>query len=193
MNTPGGKSEKPERYQERELKFPVKGLESVRERLSELEAERRAPTSFEDNWVLDREGELLAEGCVLRLRSDSHGAHITFKGPGTFDGTTKVRKEVEIGVDNVETARALLEALGYSVARRYQKKREEWRLGSVVVALDHTPIGDYVEFEGEKAETVAKRCGFDVAQSEARSYLQLYADWLQTHPDAPPEMVFAGE
>lgn len=180
-------------YQERELKFPVEGLEGVRERLAELGAERAAPTAFEDNWVFDRDGELVARGCVLRVRSDGHGARVTFKGPRHFDGAAKVRTEIEIGVDKLEATRALLEALSYKVERRYQKKREEWRLGSVIVALDHTPIGDYVEFEGDKAETVAKRCGFDISKAEPRSYLQLYADWLRTHPEAPPEMVFAGE
>jgi predicted adenylyl cyclase CyaB len=178
------------KFQERELKFPVEGLESLRERLLELEAERAAPTAFEDNWVFDRQGELYERGCVLRVRSDGHGARVTFKGPRSFDGATKVRTEIEIGVDRLDATQALLEALGYKVERRYQKKREEWRLGGVLVALDRTPIGDYVEFEGEKAETVAKRCGFDVAQAEPRSYLQLYADWLRTHPEAPPEMVF---
>jgi predicted adenylyl cyclase CyaB len=179
------------KFQERELKFPVEGLESVRERLAELEAERLGPTAFEDNWVFDRDGELLERGCVLRVRSDGHGARVTYKGPRSFDGNTKVRTEIEIGVDRLEATQALLQALGYTVERRYQKKREEWRLGGVLVALDHTPIGDYIEFEGDKAETVAKRCGFDGSKAEPRSYLQLYADWLRDHPDGPPEMVFA--
>jgi adenylate cyclase class 2 len=110
-----------------------------------------------------------------------------------FEGPVKVRRETEITVSEPDAARSLLEALGYSVARRYQKKREEWRLGGVDIALDHTPIGDYVEFEGEKAEVVARRCGFDASKVEMRSYLRLYADHLKTNPAAPPEMVFLEE
>ena len=49
---------------------------------------------------------------------------------------------------------------------------------------------DFAEFEGDGAETVAKRCGFDPAKSERRSYLRLYQDYLKQHPDAPPEMTF---
>jgi hypothetical protein len=60
----------------------------------------------------------------------------------------------------------------------------------VTIALDHTPIGDFAEFEGDGAETVAKRCGFDPDKAERRSYLRLYQDHLKKHPDSPPEMVF---
>ena len=47
--------------------------------------------------------------------------------------------------------RDLLVRLGYRVVRRYEKVREEWQLGATMVALDHTPIGDFVEFEGDDA------------------------------------------
>lgn len=176
---------------EREIKFPGVELEKLRERLAELEAERVGPGSFEDNWILDREdGGLLEAGKVLRLRSDSGRARLTFKGPMSIEGNLKVREEREVEVQNADEARALLENLGFVVVRRYQKIREEWQLGGVTVALDHTPIGDFAEFEGDKAEIVAKRCGFDPEKAERRSYLRLYEDYLKEHPDAPPEMVF---
>ena len=53
-----------------------------------------------------------------------------------------------------------------------------------------TPIGDFVEFEGDKAEAVAKRCGFDPATAVRKSYLMLYEDYVAEHPGAPPDMVF---
>ncbi len=115
---------------------------------------------------------------------------MTFKGPSSFDGRTRVRTENEIKVDDADQTRTILGALGFVVVRRYQKYREEWRLGSVLVALDHTPIGDFAEFEGEGCERVAGRCGFDPEQAERRNYLRLYTDYLKEHPDAPPEMVF---
>jgi adenylate cyclase class 2 len=179
--------------EERELKFPVDDLERVRQRLLEIEAERLGPPSFEDNWVFDRGNELLRDGCVLRLRTDGQGARVTFKGPRRFEGAVKVRREIEISVNDLGEARALLEALGYAVVQRYQKKREEWHLGSVAVSLDRTPIGDFVEFEGGKADVVARRVGFDLKKVEQRSYLRLYADHRQEHPEAPPEMTFPEE
>jgi predicted adenylyl cyclase CyaB len=176
---------------EREIKFPGVELEKLRERLSELEAERVGPAAFEDNWILDREdGLLLSTGKILRLRTDGGRARLTFKGPMRLEGNLKVREEREIEVQSADEARALLENLGFQVVRRYQKMREEWHLGGVTVALDHTPIGDFAEFEGDKAEVVAKRCGFDPERAERRSYLRLYEEYLKEHPDAPPEMVF---
>lgn len=175
---------------EREIKFPGVDLNQLRERLVELEAERKGPAAFEDNWILDRGGELIKDGKILRLRTDGGKARLTFKGPMRLEGNVKIRQEFEIEVEGAEDTRSLLENLGFAVVRRYQKMREEWQLGSVTIALDHTPIGDFAEFEGDRAEVVAKRCGFDPEQAERRSYLRLYEDYLKKHPDAPPEMVF---
>jgi len=175
---------------EREIKFPEVELDKLRERLTELEAERLGPAAFEDNWILDRKDELMSSGRILRLRTDGQRARLTFKGPLRLEGNMKVREEREVVIENADEARALFENLGYGVVRRYQKMREEWQLGGVTIALDHTPIGDFAEFEGDGAETVARRCGFDAGKGEARSYLRLYEDYLKEHPDAPPEMVF---
>ncbi len=175
---------------EREIKFPGVELDQLRGRLAELEAERVGPASFEDNWILDRREELLSSGRILRLRTDGQRARLTFKGPLRMEGNMKVREEREVEIESADEARALFENLGYAVVRRYQKMREEWQLGGVTIALDHTPIGDFAEFEGDGAETVAKRCGLDPEKGEKRSYLRLYEDYLKEHPDAPPEMVF---
>lgn len=175
---------------ERELKFGDADLSALVERLQELGAERVAASSLEDNLIFDRDGALRGEDKLLRLRSDRNGARLTFKGPTTFEETTKVRLERETEIADAEAAREILEQLGYNASRRYQKMREEWHLGGVTVSLDHTPIGDYVEFEGRGAEKVASRCGYDPADAERRTYLRLYEDYLKDHPDAPPEMVF---
>jgi len=175
---------------EREIKFPGVELDRLRDRLRELEAERVGPTAFEDNWILDRDGELLSSGRILRLRTDSQRSRLTFKGPLRIEGNLKVREEREVEIESADEARALFENLGYGVVRRYQKMREEWQLGGVTIALDHTPIGDFAEFEGDGAETVARRCGLDPEKGERRSYLRLYEEYLKEHPDAPPEMVF---
>jgi adenylate cyclase, class 2 len=175
---------------EREIKFPGVELDRLRERLSELEAERLRPAAFEDNWILDRKEELLSKGRILRLRTDGQRARLTFKGPMRIEGNMKVRVEREIEVGDADEARLLFENLGYGVVRRYQKMREEWQLGGVTIALDHTPIGDFAEFEGDGAEIVARRCGLDPEKGERRSYLRLYEEYLKEHPEAPPEMVF---
>lgn len=175
---------------EQEIKFGGVELEQLRERLAELEAERVGAGSFEDNLILDKDGELEGKKCILRLRTDGHGATVTYKGPARFEGRLKIREEHETKIANAGEAKALFKALGYEPVRRYQKVREEWHLGGVTIALDHTPIGDFAEFEGEGAETVARRCGLDLDKSERRNYLRLYEDYLKEHPEAPANMVF---
>jgi len=175
---------------EREVKFAGVELDRLRDRLLEMSAERVTASGFEENWILDRDGELEEAGHLLRLRQDGQGAWLTFKGRPEFEGRVKVRNEQETQVGDADTARALLEGLGYEVVRRYQKMRESWRLGGVTIALDHTPIGDFAEFEGDAADRVAKRCGFDSGEAERRSYLRLYDDYRKEHPEAAPDMVF---
>lgn len=175
---------------ESEMKFPVEGLGAVRERLVELEAERAAASALEENWVLDRDGELAGVDRLLRVRQDRNGARITFKGPPSFEGHLKRREERECGIDDAEEMLALLERLGFTIVHRYQKHREEWHLGGVTIALDHTPIGDFVEFEGESAEKLAVRCGLDPENAERRSYLRLYLDHLRDNPELPRDMLF---
>jgi predicted adenylyl cyclase CyaB len=179
---------------ERELKFAQVDLDALRQRLLELEAERLGPTIFEENWLVDRDGELGDRMSILRVRAEEgRGAVITFKGPTRFEGSegnVRARTELELRVENAEKALTLLEALGYTIERRYQKMREEWRLGTETICLDHTPIGDFVEFEGDRAEAVAKRCGFDISKALRKSYLMLYAEHLAANPEAPFDMVF---
>jgi len=176
--------------EEWELKFSCPSLEDLRERLREKDAERLAAANAEDNWIYDHKGKLKDSQRLLRLRIDRQGAHLTFKGAPRFEGGVKVRVEHETEVDNADQIHAILENLGYQVVHRYQKKREEWHLGGVTVALDHTPIGDFVEFEGVAADTVARRFGFDLDKSERQTYVELYESYRKKNPDAPPDMVF---
>src|SRR5919206_91875 len=98
---------------EREIKFPGVELDRLRDRLGGLETERLRPAVFEDNWILDRGEELIASGRILRLRTDGQRSRLTFKGPMRLEGNLRVREEREVGIENAEEARALLENLGF--------------------------------------------------------------------------------
>lgn len=176
--------------EERELKFRCDDMSNLRERLAEAEAERVSASTKETNWVLDRDGELERRGELLRVRSQGADARFTFKGPARFEEGTKIRSEREVGTDDHEGVIEILRALGYETSCRYEKFRETWRLGGVLVCLDHTPIGDFVEFEGDKASQVAKRFRFSPSEAEEANYLELYAVYRQEHPEAPEDMIF---
>ena len=67
-------------------------------------------------------------------------------------------------------------ALGYQPAFRYEKYREEFALPGVVIAVDDTPIGVFVEIEGDEAaiHRLATRLGFAVAEYVTASYRTLF-------------------
>ena len=192
---------------EREIKIPVAELAAVRERLVAVGAMLEAPRALERNRVYERadgSDPLLSSGRLLRLREDGAGARLTYKGVARLEAGLKIRGEREIEVDSAGAAAAFLEGLGFVVVRRYEKRRETWRLGGVLVALDETPIGCFVELEatgdrpdragsreaGAEIETAARRLGLDPARAEPRSYLALYEAWRTQHPEAPPDMAF---
>ena len=63
-------------------------------------------------------------------------------------------------------------------------------LGGELPAFDHPPMGVLGEFEGANTEFTARRCGFDPAKADLRSYQRLYEEHLERHPEAPRDMLF---
>ena len=175
---------------ERELKLAVDDMALLRQRLRACGATPLHDESFEDNLVWDRRGELRAAGELLRLRTDGRGVRLTFKGPPSYEDGVKVRTEHETAIESAARLGAILTALGFRCERRYQKYREEWQLEEVIVALDRTPMGSFVEFEGADAAAAAVRCGCDPAEALEADYLTLYDAFRRRHPAAPVDMVF---
>ena len=89
----------------------------------------------------------------------------------------KVRPEIETATDDAAKTGAILEALGYRLAFRYQKYRQEFGDVSCVVAIDETPVGVFVELEGEadRIMALAEALGFTPGQYLTTSYAGLHA------------------
>ena len=98
----------------------------------------------------DTEGGLRNAHRVLRLRQDDK-ARLTYKGPGSVEGGARLREELEFTVSDFETARKLLEALGYQVMLVYEKYRTTYALGGCEVTLDEMPYGSFAEIDGQGA------------------------------------------
>ncbi len=176
---------------ERELKFAVPEHEPVRRRVEELGGVELAPESLERNWVFDRGRELFDKSTLLRLRSDGHGARLTLKGPAHYEEGVKVREERELSLSDAREMGLILERIGFRVMVRYEKYRAEWRLDDHTITFDRTPMGLFIEVEGERSRDVSERLGLDPDSSDPRSYLALWAAYRQEHPDAPMEMLFS--
>ncbi len=62
----------------------------------------------------------------------------------------KLREELETIVGDGLLLLRVLEELGFRAWFRYQKYREEFAHEDVIVALDETPVGTFVEIEGSE-------------------------------------------
>ncbi|HET9796229.1 MAG TPA: class IV adenylate cyclase [Thermoanaerobaculia bacterium] len=177
--------------EESEIKIPVPDLPAVRRRLSG--AERLSGIHLESNVLFDdAAGRLLASGTALRLRRARGRALVTFKGRAAFEGAVKRREELETEVADAATFERVLERLGFVPKFRYDKRREEFRFAGCVVALDETPIGTFVEIEGEPSaiEAAATDLGLDPRHAVRDSYAGLYRRARESDPSLPPDMVF---
>jgi adenylate cyclase class 2 len=103
---------------------------------------------LQDDCLLDTPDELLRRRrSVLRVRIESGRSFLTFKGP-VQPSVMKLRDELETVVGDGTLLLRVLEELGFHVWFRYQKYREEFALDDVIIAVDETPVGTYVEIEG---------------------------------------------
>ncbi len=153
-----------------EIKFHVPDPGAVRDALRAAGLHAR-PVHEERNLRFDwPDGGLTAAGTVLRIRTRSDGepgsAVVTIKTPLHTSHGLHTRREIEYHVDDGEAARAGFEALGYAVTWRYEKRREVWQGDRIEADLDDTPLGWFVELEGDpdRIHAVAGALGFSVAE-----------------------------
>ena len=174
---------------ERELKIAVAHVDSVRAAVEAAGGKYLHGPSFEDNVIFDRDSRLYSRSEVLRLRTDDRGSRLAWKGAAHFEDGVKVRDEHEVALDDPDAITAILIAIGYQPVRRYQKIRDEWLLGGCHVALDQTPIGHFVEVEGDEPRAVFELLGLDPEQAEPRSYLSLWNDYRRENPEEGEDML----
>ena len=162
---------------ELEVKFYLPELSGLQARLEALGAQLVQPRVHEINLRYDTpSGELTNGYRVLRLRQDAE-ARLTYKGPGEVQDGVRSRLELEFTVSNFDTARQVLEALGYVVSVMYEKYRATYNLGGVLVTLDEMPYGNFAEVEGPDGASIrrtAEVLGLDWEQRILDSYIMLF-------------------
>lgn len=133
---------------EREIKLRFDSPEAARSAVIATGARLLKARRLQSDVLFDSEQRTLsARGQVLRVRVEDGHNYVTFKSPAEHP-TLKLREELETGVDNGERLVAIFLRLGYRIWFRYQKYREEFALDEVIIAVDETPVGTFVEIEG---------------------------------------------
>jgi adenylate cyclase, class 2 len=161
--------------------------------MTALKPEILSARHFEDNMLFDFPDRRLSfSQCLLRVRLTEKLSYLTFKGPARQDGIFKTREELEAGLDNGPAVIQVLNRIGMHVCFQYQKYRQEFELDGVHVAIDETPIGNYVELEGaeEGIRNLALKVGIAESQFLRSSYYSLYVEHCQAKGETPKFMIF---
>ena len=177
---------------EREIKLRFDSAAAARAAVRATGAAPRRARRLQDDRLLDwPDGRLRERRCTLRVRDQSGAAVLTFKGP-PLPAAMKVREELETTAGDPALLLRLLERLGLRVWFRYQKYREEYALGDVVLAVDETPIGTFVELEGgERGITeLAAALGRTAGDYVVESYRDLFLSASSGGAQPPTDMVF---
>lgn len=161
---------------EREIKLRYDSADEARAMILAIGATPLHGRRLQEDALLDTEDEQLRRRrCVLRVRTENGKSRLTFKGP-VQPAEMKVRDEVETLVGDGEVLLRVLEELGLHVWFRYEKFREEFCHEDVIVAIDETPVGVFVEIEGSERgiSEAAQALGRTPADYVLESYRGLF-------------------
>ena len=168
------------------------------------------------------QGGLAKHGQLLRIRTETPESRtnpkksrsksrivLTFKRPvmrpagadseHPADGSHKVREEIEMEVADAATLTTIFEGLGMSGWFRYEKFRTTFQLPAgkawargLLIELDETPIGTFVELEGPAAaiDRAAVELGYSKRDYVLKNYLTLYVEECRRKGEQPVHMLF---
>lgn len=208
--------------QEIETKLCVPDVSVLQRRLKRLRAREISPRTHESNTLYDTPGkDLTCRGELIRIRIEQPGtvggrsrsaqdatAILTYKGPshrsrGLKKATRepkaskrfKIRDEMEVRLDGWEQMTAILRALGLRPVFRYEKFRTTYALPSirnVKVEFDETPVGLFLELEGDEAaiDRAARLLGYSQSDYITQTYGALYIADCRRRGIKPGDMLF---
>ena len=178
--------------QEVEVKFVVDDLKALEQKLRELGFQQQTPSTHEVNTLYDLPGQKLRrKGELLRVRNYGDKWKLTHKAKGKA-GRHKSRSECETGISDGKQIHGILRALGFAPSFDYEKYRSEWSDGDGYVVLDHTPICDLAEIEGQARwiDRTARALAISPKDYITKSYSELFLDWKRNTGSRAKNMTF---
>ena len=179
---------------EREIKLRFDSVEEARRAVIGAGCTPRLGRRLQADALLDSEDEeLRRRRCVLRVRVEQGKSRVTFKGP-VQPSIMKLREEFETLVGDGEVLLKIFEELGLHIWFRYEKYREEFSADDVVIAIDETPVGVFVEIEGSEdaIDATARGLGKHPSDYITDSYRFLFLQHRDANGLAGHDMIFAG-
>jgi adenylate cyclase class 2 len=178
---------------EREIKLRFGTPEAARAAVVGIGAVPLRSRRLQDDTLLDNEQGLLRDRrSALRVRIESGRSLITLKGPAQERSVMKLREELETPVGDGVLLLRILEAIGFRPWFRYQKYREEFTIDDVIIAIDETPVGTFVELEGGDGgiTAAAQALGKAPADYLIDSYRALYLQHCEREELTAADMLF---
>ena len=203
---------------EREIKLCIADVAALRRNLKRLGARMVTHRMHEHNLIFDTPDFSLAKReQLLRIRTESpvspRGSAsraakrflLTFKEPVATATANKdsehhkVREETEQKISDPQALQKILEKLGLRPWFQYEKFRTTYRLPAaqswaraLLIELDETPIGAFVELEGpaKAIDRAAQALGFAKRDYILYNYLVLYREYCKQHKKEPRHMLF---
>jgi adenylate cyclase, class 2 len=158
---------------EKKYRLTGKQREEVLRRLPKIGAKRQGE-DFEVNTLFAGE-TLEIERSVLRLRRVGKRATLTYKERFPTRSAVKQQREDETPIDDPEAMESILDALGFTPALVYEKRRETWTLGKTAIVIDELPFGLFMEIEGTEKDIldVEGKLAIKGLRAETATYPQL--------------------
>ncbi len=181
--------------QEREIKIAIQDASSAQQSILAHGFQEITPRHLEINDVYDTpDHSIRGRGELLRLRLAGTRHVLTYKGKSEASSIHKIREELEVTTSDGVTTAAILKRLGFQPLFRYEKYRTEFAKPNEpgIVVLDETPIGNFLELEGEEEwiDQTAMVLGYSTGHYITSSYGKLYRDLCVKTGIDPSHMVF---
>lgn len=164
-------------FKETEVRFLEIDKEALIKKLLMLGAADNGETMLEEAIIYDKGLKWLNERRFIRLRKKGDEIKLTYKHHNAMDKGEAV--EIELEIDDLETAVSFFEEIGFTAYRRQQKKRHALEWKGVKFDIDTWPrIPAYVELEGRSLDELKKAAaavGFDWSKAvfkDARSVIE---------------------
>lgn len=176
-----------------ETKFKLFSVPKLKNMLKDIGAKLISKRLERDIYYNNAKSERCLES--IRLRSIGKGGIFTIKEylnskePNTY----KVRKELEVVIDDAKVFNDMLSKLGFKFSFSKEKIRETYVYKGAKICIDKLPyLGYYIEIESSKRKikSTAALLGFDINEAICGTYRDIFDSYKKINRRPELKLVF---